>query len=210
MAETLNRAVDARTVSPLFPPGGLRHGTRAGDLQLRNISQAGWRWTETYNPIRTRDADEYGFYSDLVRFWNRNVLVDLEHPQTPGSGIPPHGLGTSGVQVRGSGQTGTTITTDGWPASTAGVVKKGDVIAFDSIVRVFKVEADASSDGSGIADIKVFPPIFSGNAPPDNDGVTTTGVKFRCVLWRPSGLSASIRQVNKIAGVKVEWREKIS
>lgn len=97
--------------------------------------------------------------------------------------------------VNGASQTGATLVTDGWTASAASRLKKGDVftiagvyalnpLTFDSTgaLRQFTVTADVSSDGSGNASIPISPSITTTGAyrnvsgsPADNAALTILG-----------------------------------
>lgn len=207
---TLTRGVvTVESASPLVAPTGMRTLKRSGDSQLRNTAQAGWRWRESYAPINIRRPDELGFLTDLEYWWARTVLFDAVHPRWPGSGEPPLGEGTSGVTVNGGGQTGDSLATTGWPASTTNVVRRGDVIGLGDRNRVFKIRSDADSDANGNATLQIFPPIFTGNAPADLTAVATTGVTFRVFVESQSGLQASLRTVDRLGGVRVTFREKL-
>jgi hypothetical protein len=88
------------------------------------------------------------------------------------------GAGGGTPLVAGADQTGSTIDTDGWPNSTL-VLKKGDLITFASIVTVYDVTADATTNGSGEVTISINSPIFSGGSPADNAAITITA----SVVW---------------------------
>ncbi len=86
----------------------------------------------------------------------------------------------------------TSLVTDGWTASAAARLKKGDVITIGGVfavnpetkqstgsLRQFVVTADVSSDGSGNATLVISPAIIAGGAfqnvtarPADNIGIT--------------------------------------
>ena len=95
--------------------------------------------------------------------------------------IPTHTVGAySGTPLtNGADQTGSSIVTDGWTASTTGLLKEGDVITFAGVFEInpqsyestgrlqhFVVTADVDSDAGGAATIPISPSI--------NDGTLTT------------------------------------
>lgn len=110
---------------------------------------------------------------------------------------PTHKVGPLGGTplVNGAAQTGSSLITDGWTASAANRLKKGDVFTIASVygvnpqsrqstgeLRQFVVTADVASDGSGNATIPIWPPItISGAyqtvtaAPADNAALTPVG-----------------------------------
>ena len=94
--------------------------------------------------------------------------------------------------VNGASQTGASLVTDGWTASAANRLKKGDVFTVAGVYSVnpitkqstgqlqqFLVTADAASDGSGNATISISPSITTSGAtqtvsgsPADNAALT--------------------------------------
>ena len=87
---------------------------------------------------------------------NFNVGQDLEAAHL---GYTLLGAGGGTPVVDGADQTGTAITTTGWPASTSGVLLAGDLVTFANITKVYEVRFTVSSDGAGDATIYVSPPI---------------------------------------------------
>lgn len=101
------------------------------------------------------------------------------------------GLTNSGATDNPYGAT-TSLVTDGWSASAAARLKKGDVITLANVfavnpetkqstgtLRQFVVTADVSSDGSGNATLVIAPAIIAGGAfqnvtarPADNAAIT--------------------------------------
>jgi len=67
------------------------------------------------------------------------------------------------VLVNGAGQTGRSLVTDGWPASTT-ILSAGEFVTVGN--QLLQLTADVTSDGSGNATISFEPPIRS--APADN------------------------------------------
>lgn len=70
-------------------------------------------------------------------------------------------------QVNGASQTGSSLVTDGWPAST-NLFKPGDYLAFDNgtFRELHQVAAVAASDASGAVTLSITPPIH--RSPADN------------------------------------------
>lgn len=113
------------------------------------------------------------------------------------TGTPLVNGGTQGVTYAAVKDTGTqTLVTDGWTASTTGIVKKGDVFTIDGVyavnavtkatlpyLREFVVVADANSGAStGPASLTISPPIIASGAfqtvsavPADNAPITVKG-----------------------------------
>ena len=96
--------------------------------------------------------------------------------------------------TNGAGQTGASLITDGWTASTA-ALKKGDVFTITGVFRVhpetkastgvlqqFVATADATADGSGNLTIPISPSVVTSGAtqnvsgsPADNIAITVAG-----------------------------------
>jgi hypothetical protein len=109
---------------------------------------------------------------------------------------PSHTVGTKAGTplVNGAGQTGASLATDGWTASTA-ALKAGDVFTIAGVFRVhpetkqstgilqqFVATADGSANGAGALTIAIAPAmVVSGagqnvsNAPTDNAAITVAG-----------------------------------
>jgi hypothetical protein len=107
--------------------------------------------------------------------------------------MPAHVVGALGGTplVSGGGQTGSSLLTSGWTATT-GAVRRGDVINLANVfavnpkhrrstgeLRDFVVLADATADGSGNMTISIAPPIV----PPDSLGNV---VQFQTVNASPA------------------------
>lgn len=82
----------------------------------------------------------------------------------------PRGVATGTPLVKGANQTGETLITDGWTVSTTGILLAGDYIQIGN--NLYKVLADANSDGSGDTTLDIFPPLRS--SPADNATIIIT------------------------------------
>lgn len=109
---------------------------------------------------------------------------------------PSHTVGTKAGTplVNTGGQTGASLITDGWTASTAGL-KKGDVFTIANVFRVhpetklstgilqqFVATADGTADGSGNMTVGISPAIVTtgpmqnvSGSPADNAAITVAG-----------------------------------
>lgn len=121
---------------------------------------------------------------------------------------PVHLVGPLGGTplVNGATQTGSNLITDGWTASAAARLKKGDVFTIANVFGVnpqnrqstgalqqFVATADISSDGSGNATVQIFPAIVTSGAfqtvtasPADNAAITVVGTSSQSA---PEGLA---------------------
>lgn len=78
----------------------------------------------------------------------------------------PLGVATGTPVVSGAGQTGAALVTTGWTPSITGILKAGDYIQLGSgsASRLHQVLQNASSDGSGVATLDIWPPLRSSPA----------------------------------------------
>ena len=79
--------------------------------------------------------------------------------------------------VNGASQTGGTLNIDGLPASATGYLKAGDYIQLGSAAtsQLYKVLADADSNGSGEASLDIYPNLRS--SPADGAPVVVSNAK---------------------------------
>ena len=92
-------------------------------------------------------------------------------------GATARGIATGSPLVKGSSQTGNSLITDGWTASQTGILKAGDYfqLGTGSSSKLYKVLADANSDGSGNATFDIFPAINTAVA--DNSELVVSSAK---------------------------------
>ena len=85
-------------------------------------------------------------------------------------------------QVDGNGQTGDSLDIKNLPTSVTGVIKNGDYINLGSgdSTRLYRIQDDADSDGSGKATVNIWPSLRS--SPTDGDSVAYQNVKLLCRL----------------------------
>jgi len=91
----------------------------------------------------------------------------------------PRGTATGTPLVKGASQTGEDLETDGWTTGVTGILKAGDWIQLGtgSTSRLYKVLADANSDGSGEATLTLWPRITTANSPSNDAAITTASPK---------------------------------
>jgi hypothetical protein len=177
----------------------------SGKMQVRSITQRGFTWEETWGLLDPADQDVRELMA-LIRTWHRaGTVVDVEHPS-----ITKLGAGGSG-NVQGGSQTGSSITTDGWPGSTW-VLRAGDFIRFGSETGSHEITTDVLSTAGGVATIGINPPIFVGHSPNDNSAVeiADAGVaSFRMRIVSMEMPTAGANISDYIAGMKIRFFEAI-
>ena len=169
---TFPRTVLPVTSSDLWSPGALKSLSNAGLMQIRNTKQVGWSWTDQWGILNVRNTDDNTLRSFVKKAWNRGEIYDILHPQVPGSGIAPNGLGTGTVIIKGAAQVGDVLIVDGFPINTPNCVRAEDALKFVADNAVYIVTADAGSDALGEVSIPLSPPLRL--SPADNSAVCRT------------------------------------
>ena len=114
---------------------------------------------------------------------------------------------STAVKVVGShSATDSTISLDGFSASTTGVLKAGDLIKFAGHTKVYMVQSDIDSDGSGAATVLIEPGIVTTLA--DNEVVTMNQPDITVYLTSEDIMYSVDR--NSIFSISFDVREVIS
>lgn len=163
----------------------------------------GKRWGIEVQLVPMARADAEAWIAFLLSLRGRYGTFELGDPV----GQTPRGAATGSPLVKGAGQTGGTLSTDGWTAGVTGIVKAGDWIELGSTRRLHKVLQDANSDGSTNATLELWPGPRVGQAPGDNDVITVSGTKG---TWR---LARNLRswsvEVAQVFGLSFEAVEAL-
>ena len=137
-----------------------------GPNPLNNAFQTrgrpGSMWVATLQFTNLTAAKRAALQAFLVKLngqEHRFLLSDKSNPRRGSGGGTP--------LVAGALQTGTSLNTDGWTASTSGVLLEGDNFAVGGELK--KCTQDVNSDGAGAATIEFQPQIRF--APVDNSAV---------------------------------------
>lgn len=206
MSEIFPRIVQPRSASQIQLPGSLQIWSESGHGTSRGGVSRGWRWEEVYGPLKV-DREDYKKWKAYVEWaWRSGETLILQHPDEktalayqsePGDVTTP------------STQSGVTIETTGWPASTT-VLKPGDLVNFTNIFHgtsspnpgtVFdfsdstitsphRVIGEGSnignnvvSDSSGNAIIRINPPVWPGHDIQSGDELANgDDIWFWCVI----------------------------
>ena len=147
----------------------------SGRRQTRQIGGQYWQMTATFPPMtRTQFAPIYAFVvKQRGRYDSFSIVPTVI---STGQGSP---AGTP--LMRGASQTGRTLATDGWSASTA-IFKAGDFLTIAGNDKVYMVTADVTSNASSSADtpITIEPALVE--SPADNAAITHSSVPFTVAL----------------------------
>ena len=207
-----------RTVPPAsvtYPAviGGLISVGQSGALQTRSEAAQGRVWTETWGAIAAGNEDVQELLAFIENLYNTGATCTLTHYLLPGSGLAANGSGLGSPKVNGPGQSGTSLMTYGWTASETGVMKAGDCFTVPGVDVLFRVTADASSDGSGLETLSIEPPVIAGSSPTNSGALTCkfpdpvggTAASLTAVITAYTGAQAGPDQF--IGGLTVTFRE---
>lgn len=161
-----SRNVVAASVSPF-----------TGQQQVYKHPGEWWEMEVTLPSMTRAEAEEVNAF--LIALRGKYGTFLLGDPV----GTSLRGVGTGTPLVKGAGQVGSSLVTDGWTAATTNIVRAGDWIQLGSgsATRLHKVLANANSDGTGTATLDIWPSLRS--SPSDNAGIIVTATKG---LWRLS------------------------
>jgi len=126
-----------------------------------------WRAQITLPPMRREDAEPW--IAAMLSLNGRRGTFYLGDA----SATTPRGTATGTPLVNGASQTGQTLVTDGWTSGVTGILKAGDYMQIGD--RLYKVLADANSDGTGNATFDIWPRLRE--SPADNAAITVTNTK---------------------------------
>lgn len=124
-------------------------------LQQTIAEHQGAMWMADVNlpPMERADAEYWNCF--LLSLWGSSgtFLLGDNNGKTPRGSV-------SGIPVvRGSGQSGKTLNTQGWTPNATGVLLAGDYIQIGSgsTSRLYKVLADVDASAAGWATLDIFP-----------------------------------------------------
>jgi len=164
---------------PLTPPGtpvpqsvslrptattGLSISPYTSQAQVYQYQGQVWQMDVRLPPMRRAEAEDWiAFLLSLNGRYGTFTYGD------PTSNVP-RGTVPGTPLVDGASQTGMVLHTKGWTAAQTGILLAGDYIQIGT--RLYRVLADADSDGSGLADLDIWPRLRT--SPADNDAITTS------------------------------------
>ncbi len=125
-------------------------------LQQQTFEHEGsqWRCTMTLPPMKKDKASIWlAFFMSLRGRRGTFKLGDQDRKTI-------QGVATGTIRVNGASQTGNQVALDGFANSTSNVFKAGDYIQINSYL--YMVIENATSNGSGQADVKIEPSLRSG------------------------------------------------
>ncbi len=138
-----------------------------GATQIQTTDVDGWLADVNLPAMASDDAGEWrAFFAALRGRYGTFLLGDPTH-------ITPRGIGTGSPMVDGLSQSGFSLSTKGWTASTDGILLKGDYFSLG--VRLYMVVEDVNSDGDGKATFDIRPQLRE--APGDSNALNLVSPK---------------------------------
>jgi hypothetical protein len=131
-----------------------------------------WIFTGTLPHMTRAQAAEWIAFFDKLE-----GMVNTFNGFDPDCKTPRGNIAGSTPLVDGGSQTGSTLVTDGWAASTT-VLKKGDYFSVNSELK--RVTADAITNGSGQVTISFKPALRS--SPSNNAAITVQNTTCTMIL----------------------------
>ena len=156
--------------------------------------KAYWTIAVGISSVYVQSVAEPGFKGYIPNIANMEIFLDQNIPtQLTGA------YGATSPTVLGSGQTGSTLVTTGWPNSITGLLNVGDVFTIGAVNAVnpesltstgalanFVVTATASSNGTGGSSISIYPPIVTSGAYQTVDNGPISGAAITVISGAPS------------------------
>ena len=202
---TFPRTLPPQVVTLPKVPTGLVSRARTGGVQLRSEVSAGRVWTETWPVLKAGTANVEALFAFVEDARNLLTTFDITHYLLPGSGKAPNGTGGGTPLIVGASESGSSIATDGWPATTNGNMLPGDVVTIAGLNQLFRCTASVDSDGGGAATLALNPPILAGASPANNAALTLTSNTIRAFIADYTPSSAAPDEF--IAGFSIVFQE---
>lgn len=138
------------------------------EAQVQEHQGVAWEISGTLELLNRDQAEEYNAFVAALKGRLGTFVV------TPAGSGTARGVATGTPLVKGAGQTGNTLITDGWTHSVTGILKAGDFIQLGTgaTATLHRVLADVNSDGSGNATFDISPKIVT--APADNAAIVVS------------------------------------
>jgi len=156
---------------------GISSSPFTGQQQVYKHQGEWWEAEMSFPPMKPENAEQVATFLLKLNGMFGTFLMGDPINKTP------RGVGTGTPLVKGAGQVGNELVTDGWTINTPNILKAGDWIQLGSgaTSRLHKVLDNVNSDATGAATLTLFPSLRS--SPADNAFIVTTDTVG---LWRLS------------------------
>ena len=163
-------APNTAKITPFYPT--LVSTSQSLKQQVRSRGGQRWKIELGYQNLPRASSEAFeAFVMALRGQYNTCTLV------VPGASDAPQGTWPGSPVLNGANQSGRSILLRGFTAGQTGVAKAGDYVTFAGDLKVYKVVADANSDGSGLATLSIEPALMITSLA-DGAAVTSTNVAF--------------------------------
>ena len=156
--------------------------------------KAYWAIAVGISSVYVQSVAEPGFKGYIPNIATLEIFLDQNLPtQLTGA------YGATSPTVLGSGQTGSTLVTTGWPVSITGLLNVGDVFTIAAVNAVnpesltstgalanFVVTGTANSNSGGGSSISIYPPIVTSGAYQTVDVGPISGAAITVISGAPS------------------------
>ena len=149
--------------------------TLSGKKQVRQIGSQYFSFTVQMPPLQQEKAQEVFAFLQKQKgsFEDFTIVAPLDNLGA--------GKAETDIQVVGAHTSGdASIALDGFTASQTGALKAGDIIKFANHSKVYMVQSDIDSDGSGALTVLISPNLVASLA--DNEAVTVNKPSFTVYL----------------------------
>ena len=149
--------------------------TLSGRKQVRQIGSQYFSFTVQMPPLQQEKAQEVFAFLQKQKgsFEDFTIVAPLDNLGA--------GKAETDIQVVGAHTSGdASIALDGFTASQTGALKAGDIIKFANHSKVYMVQSDIDSDGSGALTVLISPNLVASLA--DNEAVTVNKPSFTVYL----------------------------
>lgn len=153
----------------------LLNQTLSGKKQVRQIGSQYFSFTVQMPPLQQEKAQEVFAFLQKQKgsFEDFTIVAPLDNLGA--------GKAETDIQVVGNHTSGdASIALDGFSASQTGALKAGDLIKFANHSKVYMVQSDIDSDGSGALTVLISPNLVASLA--DNEAVTVNKPSFTVYL----------------------------
>ena len=153
----------------------LLNQTLSGKKQVRQIGSQYFSFTVQMPPLQREKAQEVFAFLQKQKgsFEDFTIVAPLDNLGA--------GKAETDIQVVGAHTSGdASIALDGFSASQTGALKAGDIIKFANHSKVYMVQSDIDSDGSGALTVLISPNLVAALA--DNEAVTVNKPSFTVYL----------------------------
>ena len=153
----------------------LLNQTLSGRRQVRQIGSQYFSFTVQMPPLQQEKAQEVFAFLQKQKgsFEDFTIVAPLDNLGA--------GKAETDIQVVGSHTSGdASIALDGFSNNQTGALKAGDIIKFANHSKVYMVQSDIDSDGSGALTVLISPNLVASLA--DNEAVTVNKPSFTVYL----------------------------